>query len=139
MTVRETTSEMICKSAIIADATSGREQLWKKFTENTCVINIHVCICKKIDRYVKDRWIYMNTCYRYIWYEKQGKVFFVIEYLYNVSVNSPWIYINTNSTLLASSSSSKNTKKAATADMICNSAITPDATSGKEQLWKNFI
>ena len=95
-------------------------------------------ICKKIDRYVKDRWIYMNTCYRYIWYEKQGKVFFVIEYQYNVSVNSPWICINTNSTLLGSSSSPTTTQKAATNDMISKSTMTPDATSGREQLWKNF-
>ena len=81
----------------------------------------------------------MNTCYRYIWYEKQGKVFFVIEYQYNDSVNSPWICINTNSTLLGSSSLPKTTQKAATTDMICKSPMTPDATSGREQLWKNFI
>ena len=80
----------------------------------------------------------MNTCYRYIWYKKQGKVFFFIEYQYNVSVNSPWICINTNSTLLGSSSSRTTSQKAAATDMICNSSIRPDATSGIELLWKNF-
>ena len=80
----------------------------------------------------------MHICYRYIWYEKQGKVFFVIEYQYNVSVNSPWICINTNSILLGSSSSPTTTQKAATNDMISKSTVTPDATSGIEQLWKNF-
>ena len=64
---------------------------------------------------------------------------FVIEYQYNVSVNSPWICINTNSTLLGLSSSPTTTQKAATTDMICKSAMTPDATSGREQLWENLI
>ena len=73
----------------------------------------------------------MNTCYRYIWYEKQGKVFFVIEYQYNVSVNSPWICINANSTLLGSSSAPPTTEKAGTSDMTHKSTITPDATSGR--------
>ena len=80
----------------------------------------------------------MNTCYRYIWYEKQGKVFCVIEYQYNVSVKLPWICINTNSPLLGSSSSPTTIEKAATNDMISKSTMTPDVTSGREQLWKNF-
>ena len=79
----------------------------------------------------------MNTCYRYIWYEKQGKVFFAIEYQYNVSVNSPWICINTNSIILGSSSS-PTTTQTATNDMISKSTMTPDATSGREPLWRNF-
>ena len=38
MTHRETTSEMKCKSAIIADATSGKEQLEKKLDiEYMCI------------------------------------------------------------------------------------------------------
>ena len=93
---------------------------------------------KIIDRYVKDIWIYMNTCHSDLWYEKEGKVCFVIQYQYNVSVNSPWIAINTNSTLLGSSSSSTRTLTE-TSDMICKSGITPDATSGKENVLKDFI
>ena len=99
--------------------------------------NINVDVCRKIDRYVKDIWIYMNTCYRYIWYEKQGKVFFVIQYQYNVAVNAPWISINTNSTLLGSSPS-PTTLTETTNDMICKSGVTTDATSGRENLFKNF-
>ena len=87
-------------------------------------------ICKNIDRYFTDRWIYINTCYRYIWYEKHGKVFLVIAYECNVSLNSSWISINTNSILLGSSSS-PTTQIAGTSDMICESTITPDATSGR--------
>ena len=87
-------------------------------------------ISKKIDRYFTDRRIYMNTCYRYIWYAKHGKVFFVITYECNVSLNSSWISINTNSTLLGSSSS-PTTQIAGTSDMIHESTITPDATSGR--------
>ena len=100
--------------------------------------NINVDICKKIDRYVKDIWIYMNTCYRYIWYEKQGKLFFVIQYQYNVVVNSPWMSINTNSTLLGSSPSPSPLTET-TNDMTCKSGMTGDATSGRENLLKNFI
>ena len=39
---------------------------------------------KKIDRYVKDILIYINTYYRYIWYEIESKIMFVIEYQCNV-------------------------------------------------------
>ena len=80
----------------------------------------------------------MNTCDRYIWYEKQGKVFFVIQYQYNVTVNSPWMPINTISTLLGSSSSPSPLTET-TNDMTCKSGMTGDATSGRENLGKNFI
>ena len=72
----------------------------------------------------------MNTCDTYIWYAKHGKVFFVIAYECNVSLNSSWISINTNSTLLGSSSS-PTTQIAGTSDMIHESTITADATSGR--------
>ena len=88
---------------------------------------------KKIGRYVKDIWMYMNTFYRYIWYEKQGKVYFVIQYQCNVSVNSPQIYINTKSC------SPTMTLVESTSDIICKSGMTADATSGREILLKNFI
>ena len=81
----------------------------------------------------------MNTCHRYIWYEKQCKVSFVIQYQYNVSVNLPQISINTNSTLLGSSSSVTMTPTETTSDIILKSGMTADTTSGREKLLKNFI
>ena len=78
----------------------------------------------------------MNTCHRYIWYKKQCKVYSVIQYHWNVSVNSQWIYINTNSTLLGSLSSPTVTLREMTSEMICKSAIIADATPGRQQLWK---
>ena len=84
-------------------------------------------------------WIYMNTCHRYIWYEKQGKVCFVIQYQCNVSVNSPQISINTNSKLLGSLSLLTITLTETTSDMICQSGMIADATSGREKLLKNII
>ena len=68
-----------------------------------------------------------RTCHNDLWYEKEDKVCFVIQYQYNVSVNSPQIAINTNSTLLGSSSSLIRTLTE-TSDMICKSGIPPDAT-----------
>ena len=81
----------------------------------------------------------MNTCHGYIWYEKQCKVSFVIHYQYNVSVNLPQISINTNSTLLGSSSSLTVTTTETTSDIICKSGMTADATSCWEKVLKNFI
>ena len=54
-------------------------------------------------------------------------------------MNSQWISINTNSTLLASSSSPTTTMRETASDMICKSAMIGDATSGRENLWKNYI
>ena len=45
-------------------------------------------------------------------------------------MNSSWVSINTNSTLL-DSSSSQTTQIGGTSDMIFKSTITPDATSGR--------
>ena len=81
----------------------------------------------------------MNTCHRYIGYEKQGKVFFVIQYQYNDSVNSPLTSINTNSTVLASSSTLTMTQTEMTSDIILKSGMKADGTSGREKLLKNFI
>ena len=81
----------------------------------------------------------MNTFYRYIWYEKQGKVLFVIQYQCNVSVSSSLASINTNSTLLASASSPTMKVTEVTPDSNPKPEMTADATSGKEKLWKKFI
>ena len=71
-----------------------------------------------------------------IW--KQCKIYFLIEYHCNVRVNSPWIYINTKSTLLGSSCSATVTLTETTSDTICQSGMTADATSGRETLFKNL-
>ena len=70
---------------------------------------------------------------------KKGKVFCIIQYKCNVSVTSPVAYINTNYTLLASSSSTsvQVTKSISDTNMKC--AIEEDDTSGKKNLYKNFI
>ena len=63
----------------------------------------------------------------------------VIPYKFNVLVNSPRASINTNYTLLASSSSTSMTCKDSTSDTNMNGAMEADATSGKNKLYKNFI
>ena len=45
-------------------------------------------------------------------------------------MNSSWVSMNTNSTLL-DSSSSQTTQVGGTSHMICKSTITSDATSGR--------
>ena len=81
----------------------------------------------------------MNTCHRHIWYEKQGKVLFVIQHQCYVSVNSPLTSINTKSTLLASSSSLTVTPTEMTSDMILKSGMKADGTSSRKKLFKTFI
>ena len=77
--------------------------------------------------------------YIYMIQKKQCKVYFVIQYHWNVLVNSQWIYINTNSTLLGSLSSPAVSLREMTSEMICKSAKIADATPGRQQLWKNII
>ena len=72
-----------------------------------------------------------------IWKTMQS--IFVIQYQCNVSVNLPQISINTNSTLLGSSSLLTMTLTETTGNMVCKSGMTADATSGREKLLKNFI
>ena len=71
--------------------------------------------------------------------QKKCKVLFVIQYHRNVSMKSQWISINTNSILLGSLSSPTSNIREKTSKMTCKSAIIADATSGREQLWKNVI
>ena len=117
------------------------ENSYEKTLYRIYVCKISMCTyVKKIETYIKDRWIYMNTCYNYISYEKQGKVLFVIQYQCNVSVNSPWASINTNFYFITCSiltNYDSNRKK--TTDTTLESGITEDATSGRERLFKNFI
>ena len=89
----------------------------------------------------------MSKIYEYIWihvidiYDMKNKAKYALSYNISTmfSVNSPWICIDTNSTLLGSSSSPTMTQKETTIRMIYQSTITTDATSGRENLWKNFI
>ena len=71
--------------------------------------------------------------------DKKGKVLSVIQYEFNVLVNTPLVSINTNYTLLASSSSTSITLKDGTSDRNMKDAMAADATSGKKKLYKNFI
>ena len=64
---------------------------------------------------------------------------FVIQYKFNVLVSSPLESINTNYTLLASSSSTSVKGKDSTSDTNMKAAIEADAISGKKMLYKNFV
>ena len=81
----------------------------------------------------------MNGCQIYSIWNKKGKVLCGIQYKFNVLVNSPWASINTNYTLLASSSSTSMTCKDSTSDTNVKGAMEADAISGKKKLYKNFI
>ena len=64
--------------------------------------------------------------------KKKGKVLLVIQYQFNVSVNSPLASINTNCTSLASSSSPPVREPKSTTDTNSNPRMEADATSGKK-------
>ena len=81
----------------------------------------------------------MNGCHIYSIWIKKGKVFCVIQYKFNVLLNSPWASTNTNYTLLTTSSTTSMTCKDSTSDTNVKGAMEADATSGKKMLYKNFI
>ena len=64
---------------------------------------------------------------------------FVIQCKFNVSVTSPLASINTNYTLLASSSSTTVKVTESTTDTNLKTAMEADTTSGKKNLYKNCI
>ena len=70
---------------------------------------------------------------------KKVKVLSVIQYKFNVLVNSPLASINTNYTLLATSSSTSVKGTDSRNDTNVKAAIETDAISGKKKLYKNFI
>ena len=72
----------------------------------------------------------MNTFHIYIICNKKGKVLFIIQYKFNVSVSSSLASINTNCTLLASSSSPTVKVTASTTDTSSKPAMEADATFG---------
>ena len=63
----------------------------------------------------------------------------VIQYKFNVLVNSPLASINTNYTLLAASFSTSVKGTESTNDINVKAAIEADVTSGKKKLYKKFI
>ena len=71
--------------------------------------------------------------------DKKGKVLYLIQYEFNVVVNTLVVSINTNYTLLASSSSTTITSKDCTSDRKMKDGMAGDATSGRKMLYKNFI
>ena len=81
----------------------------------------------------------MNRFHIYSICDKKGKALCAIQYKFNVLVNSPLASINTNYTLLASSSSTSITWTDSTSDTNVKAAMETDATSGKKMLYKNFI
>ena len=83
--------------------------------------------------------MYMNRFHIYSICNKKGKVLDVIQYKFNVSVSSPLASINTNYTLLASSSSTTVKVTESRSDTNLKPAIEAEATSCKKNLCKNSI
>ena len=81
----------------------------------------------------------MNRFHTYNRCNKKGKVLCVIQYKFNVLVNSALASFNTNYTLLAASSSTSVKGTESTNDTNVKAAVEGDATSGKKKLYKNFI
>ena len=81
----------------------------------------------------------MNRFHIFSIYNKKGKLLCVMQYRFNVLVSSPLASINTNYTLLASSSSTSVKGTESTSDINVKPTIKADATSGKKKLYKNFI
>ena len=81
----------------------------------------------------------MSRFHTYNRCNKKGKVFCVIQYKFNVLVNSLLASINTNYTLLDTSSSTSVKGTESTNNTNVKVAIETDATSGMKKLYKNFI
>ena len=81
----------------------------------------------------------MNRFHTYNKCNKKGKVLCVIQYKFNVLVNSPLASININYTLLATLSSTGVKGTESSSDTNVKAAIEADATSGKKSYTKNFI
>ena len=81
----------------------------------------------------------MNRFHIYSIYNKKGKLLCVIQYKFNVLGSSLLASVNTNHTLLASSSSTIVKGTESTINTNMKATIETDATSGKKTLYKNFI
>ena len=87
----------------------------------------------------KHIWIYINTFHIYIICHKKDKVLFARQYNFNVSVSSPLESVTANTTVLASSPSPTVKVTESTTDTNSKSAMEADATSGKKNVYKNFV
>ena len=76
----------------------------------------------------------MNRSHIYSIFDKKGKVLCVIQYKFNVLVNSPLASININYTLLAVAFSTNITLTFGTTDTNMKDAMAADATSGKKKV-----
>ena len=81
----------------------------------------------------------MNRFHIYSIYNKKGKLCCVIQYKFNILVSAPLEYINTNYTLLASSSATSVKGTESRSDRNMKAAMEEDDTSGKKKLYKNLI
>ena len=81
----------------------------------------------------------MNRFHIYSICNKKVKVLCVIQHKFNVSVSSPLASINTNYTLLASSSPTTVKVTESRSDTNLKPTMEADATSGKKNLYKSFI
>ena len=78
----------------------------------------------------------MNRFHIYSIYNKKGKLLCVIQYKFNILVNVPLEYINTNYTLLASSSATSVKGTESRSDRNMKAAMKEDDTSGKKSYTK---
>ena len=83
--------------------------------------------------------IYKDIAYIYRRCAKKEKVLCIIQYKFNVLVNIPIVFINTNYTLLASSSATYMISQDCRSDTNMTDGMAGDDTSGKKRLCKNFI
>ena len=81
----------------------------------------------------------MNRFHTYNRCDKNVKVLCVIQYKFSVLLNLPLASINTNYTLLTTSSSTSVTGTEIANDTNVKAAIETDATSGKKKFYKNLI
>ena len=80
----------------------------------------------------------MNRFHTYSICNKKGRALCLIQYNFNVSMTSPLAYLNTNYTLLASSSSTNVQVTESTSVTNMKPAIEKDATSSKKNLYKTL-
>ena len=81
----------------------------------------------------------MNRFHIYSIYNKKGKLCCEIQYKFNILVSVPLEYINTNYTLLASSSATSVKGTEDRSDRNMKAAMKEDDKSGKKKLYKNLI
>ena len=76
----------------------------------------------------------MNRFHIYSIYNQKGRLLCVIQYKFSVLVSSPLASINTNYTLLASSSSTSVKGTESTINTNVKAAMEADTTSGKTNI-----